>query len=300
MSNNLKGIILAAITAILWGFLAIALKAANADVDPVTIVWFRFALAFVLLSGYHAFRKPKELRILTNPPLLLVVSAICLAANYLGYMQGIHYTTPGNAQVIIQTGPILLGAYGILFFRERLSLMQIVGFSVAIVGFILFYRQQLSTIVGPEEAYNTGVWWIIFAATAWSGYGALQKLLVRKFPAQTLNMFLYGLPALIFIPWVDFSSLASLHTTSWLLMAFLGLNTLVAYGTLGAAFKYIEANKISIIITLNPIITFAAMALFTTLNVSWINPENISIMGVLGGVLVLAGAILVISKRKRK
>ncbi|MCL3780403.1 DMT family transporter [Prolixibacteraceae bacterium JC049] len=300
MSDRLKGIFLASTTALLWGFLAIALKVADTNVDPLTIVWFRFTLAFSLLAIYHAIKAPKELNILRKPPLLLVLAAIALSCNYMGYMNGIHYTSPGNTQIIIQTGPILLGAYGFLIFKERLSKKQIFGFVVASIGFLVFYRQQLKMLIGDEQTYNIGVWWVIFGATTWSVYAALQKVLVRTHKAQTLNMFLYGLPSLAFLPWVDFQSLGSLSVSGWALMAFLGLNTLVAYGTLGASFKYIEANKISIIITLNPIITFGAMAVLSALDIQWIDAEKLNTLAILGGLLVLAGAILVVSKRKEQ
>ncbi|MBI9061602.1 MAG: hypothetical protein JEZ14_06410 [Marinilabiliaceae bacterium] len=42
---------------------------------------------------------------------------------------------------------------------------------------------------------------------------------------------------------------------------FMGLNREVAYGTLTASLKYTDANKISIIITMNPIITFVLLVL---------------------------------------
>ena len=43
------GVVYACITAVLWGFLAIGLKAALQFTDALTVVWFRFTLAFVVL-----------------------------------------------------------------------------------------------------------------------------------------------------------------------------------------------------------------------------------------------------------
>ncbi|TKG90389.1 DMT family transporter [Puteibacter caeruleilacunae] len=298
MNNTIKGTLLAGTTAFLWGFLSIALKVADADVDPMTIVWFRFTLAFVILATIHGYRNPQELKVLIKPPVLLIVAALCLGTNYVGYMHGIHFTSPGNTQVIIQMGPILLGVSGVLFFKERLSRIQLIGFSIAAIGFILFYQQQLGMMVGQESSFKTGALWVVLAAVAWTGYAVLQKILVRTMHPQTINLILYGLPMLLFIPFADFKTLAGLSTGEWTLMAFLGLNTLVAYGTLAAAFKYIEANKISIIITMNPVITFAAMAVLSLMEVTWIAPEKINWFGALGGVLVLTGAVLVVMKRK--
>jgi hypothetical protein len=76
-------------------------------------------------------------------------------------------------------------------------------------------------------------------------------------------MFLYGLPALLYTPTVDFPALAELSFPTWLIIIFLSVNTLVAYGTF--AFKYTEAYKVNIIVTLNPIITLITMAVLSGL-----------------------------------
>ena len=297
--NTTKGVLLAMTTAFLWGFLAIALKVASTKVDSYTIVWFRFTIAFLVLFSFFLFRRREMLRILIRPPFILVVAALALGWNYLGFMQGVKYTSPGNAQVIIQLGPVLLALAGIIIYKEKLSRRQILGFIVASIGFLLFYRQQLITMLGKEADFNTGVLWIVSGAVAWSIYAVFQKKLVQTHHAQAMNMFIYGLPALLFMPAANIDHLSTLSSGWWILLIFLAANTLIAYGTLGAAFKYIEANKISIIVAMNPLITFITMAILSEQHVSWIPAENISPQGYLAAILVLTGAILVV-KRKRK
>jgi len=99
---------------------------------------------------------------------------------------------------------------------------------------------------------------------------------------------------------MNFSQFEGLSIIQWILLIFLGINTLIAYGSLAAALKYIEANKVSIIITLNPIITFVAMFVLDLLNVAWIDPENINFYGFIGALAVLAGVILAVRKPASK
>jgi drug/metabolite transporter (DMT)-like permease len=90
-------------------------------------------------------------------------------------------------------------------------------------------------------------------------------------------------------------------SVNWILLLYLGLNTVLAYGSLALAIKFTEATRVSVIITLNPIITFVTMAILTRMKVPWIEAESFSLMSVLGALTVLGGAILVISagwKRK--
>ncbi len=299
MQNQLKGIILAVVTALFWGVLAIALKVAVRKVDAVTIVWFRFTLAFIPLFIWSLVKQPSRLRILVKPPRLLVAATLALAFNYLGFNLGVQYTTPGNAQLFIQTGQILLAVAGFLFFGERFTSRQYAGFFLALGGLLLFYNQQLAQFSVRQGEYNLGILITLAGAVAWAVYAAIQKKLVARYSAVTLNLFLFGLPMLLYLPFVNFSRLAALNAVWWLLMLFLGLNTLVAYTTLALSLRYLEAGKVSIILIMNPLVTFGLMALLTGAGVSWIDPERLSLLAIIGALTVLAGAILVLWKKRR-
>lgn len=297
--TRIYGILYAATTALFWGFLAIFIKVTLNDVAPIIVVWFRFSVAFAFLFVYFLARDRQKLSIIKKPPWLIVVAAFSLTVNYLGFANGINLTSPANAQVFIQLGPISLAIIGIVIFRERLSIRQILGFLVAGTGMASFYRDQLQNLLGREDVYFAGVLWLIIAALAWTGYASLQKKLVQKFHAQQLNLIVYGLPMVMLLPFVDFSVFATFTPGLWVLLIFLGINTLVAYGCLAEAFKYIEANKISVIITLNPIITFSVMAILGTMQFDWIDAEIFTIYSILGALLVLSGAIMVVIPKRK-
>ncbi|RXQ97511.1 EamA family transporter [Ancylomarina salipaludis] len=294
ISTNLKGVLFACLTAFLWGFLPIFLKVSLKYLEPSSIVWFRFTFAASILFIYFLIMDRKQLQIFKRPPVLLVIAALGLGLNYMGFLQGVNYTSPSNAQIIIQTGPILLALVGFVVYKERLNNKQIGGFAIAGIGLILFYQNQLQGFLNDPEAFNKGFLWIEIGAVAWVLYAALQKKLVQKHPAQTLNMFLYGLPALLYTPTVDFPAFANLSFPIWLIVIFLGLNTLIAYGALAFAFKYTEAYKVSIIVTLNPIITLITMAVLSGLQVDWIKTENLDPISMIGAVCVIGGAIIAV------
>ena len=90
MTNQTKGLIYTLVTMLMWGVLAIALKIAVKVIDSPTIVWFRFSLAFAGMALWAAFNEPKALRILYKPSLILVISTLMLAWNYIGFMLGVQ------------------------------------------------------------------------------------------------------------------------------------------------------------------------------------------------------------------
>ncbi len=299
MENSSKGILFAIITALLWGFLAIALKVALQVLPPATIVWFRFFVAFVFLLVYFIKVKPSGLYIFRKPPLKLIFAAIFLGLNYLGFITGVHYTSPSNAQVFIQIGPVLFALSGIFIFHEKLTWQNFVGFLLLIVGLILFYGIQTDVDFSETGNFNTGVLWVVGGAVAWALFAFLQKQLVQKYSTGQLNLFIYGLCSLLALPFVEYGELTNLTTGMWILLIFLGVNTLLAYGSLSLAIKYTEANKVSAIITLNPLITFLTMTILANMNVSWIEKENFTLMSFMAALVVLSGAILVVFFRKK-
>ncbi len=283
----------------MWGVLAIALKVASKEIDSPTIVWFRFSLAFSGMFVWMAVSNPKELKILYKPSWLIVISSLALAWNYIGFMLGIQYTSPSNAQVAIQSGPVLLAVFGIFFFKEKISRIQIVGFLLTIVGFWIFYQQHVGAVpVGQEGQYTKGMLITLTGAVAWAIYAILQKKLVLSYSVGTLNVFIFGLPVLLYLPFVDFANLAHISFGYWALLVFLGANTLISYGCLSLALKYLEAGKVSVIIVLNPIITFILMGVLTWMQVTWIDGEHFSVLSIVGALVALAGAILVVRKKK--
>ncbi len=298
MSNQAKGILYTLITVLMWGVLAIALKLASKVIDSPTIVWFRFSLAFTGMFIWMLIRNPKGLTILYKPTWLIVFSSLALAWNYIGFMLGIQYTTPSNAQVAVQAGPIILAIMGVAFFKEKMTRLQGFGFILAILGFWIFYRQHLSASVGQEGQYTKGMLLTFTGAIAWAIYAALQKKLVLNYSVGTLNVFIFGLPVLLYLPFVNFASLTDLSWGYWALLVFLGANTLIAYGCLSLALKYLEAGKVSIIVVLNPIITFVLMGILTWMQVDWIAAEHFSVLSILGALIALAGAIMVVRKKK--
>ena len=218
MSNQSKGIVFTLITVLMWGVLAIALKVASKAIDSPTIVWLRFSLAFSGMAIWALFNDPKTLKILYKPSLILIISTLMLAWNYIGFMWGIQYTSPGNAQVAVQTGQIVLAIFGVVFFKEKLSRIQGFGFLLAFIGFWIFYQQHLTALPANKSEYTKGMLLTVSAALAWAVYAAMQKKLVRQHPVTTLNLFIFGLPILLYLPFANFETLA--HLRFGLLAAF--------------------------------------------------------------------------------
>lgn len=293
-TDYIRGITYAAITALLWGFLPIFMKIALQEFSGGSIVWFRFTFAFGVLFLVLKFQKQQPESILISPPGFGVLAGILLAANYFYFLKGIESSSPSNASILIQIAPVMLVILGVVLFKERFHWKQSVGLAVAVIGYVLFYRDQNRQ--WGSEAYTETSVYMVAAAVLWVGYMVFQKRLASVYKAQHLNLLVYGTAALVLTPTVIWSDFNNMHFGSWLLMIFLGVNTLLAYGCLAEAVNYIPLWLISVVITLNPFVTLTAMNLLSVVTPGWVAPEIIGLWGYIGASIAISGVVMVIRK----
>ena len=166
------------------------------------------------------------------------------------------------------------------------------GVVMAIVGFYLFYLDRVGNAVDNTN-YSIANGWVIFAAVVWVFYMICQKQLSIKYSAQTLNLLVYAVAMVALVPLVGWDEFFKGGVVGWLLLVILGLNTLLAYGALAEAIECIPLSLISILITLNPLISLGGMWTLNTLGVGALPLENISWYGYLGGVIAVSGVFFI-------
>ena len=292
------GVLLALLTAIMWGLLPIALKGVMATLDPLTTTFFRFSLAAVVITPYLFVRSrlPNRAK-LRSPKLILqlVLAGSLLAANYGLYIMGLERTTAEAAQVMIQIAPMLLLLAGLWIFKESFSRAQWLGFLSFACGLVLFFNHQLGNIFtslgaqGSINSYGTGLLIILLAAVCWTGYAIVQKFLLREFNSEETMLVFYWIGALVFLPLSNFSLLSDLSALQWGLLAFCGFNTLIAYGSFAEAMVHMEASRVSAIIALTPLLTVGIVQLIP---IPTIEAEPLQMLSLIGALLVVCGSII--------
>ncbi len=282
---------MATATALSWAVLAIALKFALHTFSSGTIVWIRLSLAFGLLLAFALVKRPGWLSILKRPPVLGLAAGAFIAGNYFGFMKGIELTTASHAQILIQLAPLSFAVLSVILYGEIPSLIQKIGMAVALLGFGFFYWDQLLLSWDKVAQFQEGNLWLIFAAILWTLFALIQKRLLHAYRPQQFNLLIYGLSALILLPTANFQEFSTAGVGDWLLVLFLSLNTIVAYGALSEALLRIPSSHVSMIISVNPLLTIFLMTILTQMEVGWIAGEPIGWRGLTGALLVVIGVI---------
>ena len=290
----LRGILLSGVTALLWGILPIILKISLQGFTSGTIAWFRFSLAFVLLGIILSSKGNRPFSILRSPPWMGIFGGLCLTANYYWVTLAVDMSGPSNMAVMIQTASVFLVITGVFVFRERLILRQVLGMFIVAAGLTLFFFDQQSRV--SNSSYFFADFLIQLAAIVWVGYMIMQKFLSQSYGAQSLNLLVYAVATLVLAGAVEWVEFVSAGFNAWLALVFCGINTLLAYGALAEAVKYLPLAIISVIISLNPLITLLGMKILPVIGFANLQPDPVGMMGYSGGAIAVTGVILVIYK----
>jgi drug/metabolite transporter (DMT)-like permease len=286
------GFVLAGSTMLLWSVLPHGLELSLAELDPVTITWFRFGVSLALMAAWLGVRGALPgVRDIAAQRLLLVVATGGLAANYLAYLVGLDLTTPANAQVLIQMAPLLLALGGIAVFRERFTPGQWLAFGVLVSGLALFFASQLRELAAGFDRYLRGVAIIAFAAVTWAIYGLAQKQLLRSFTSQQIMTVIYAGCFACFSLGARPGDLAGLTGVGWGSLAFAALNTLGAYGCFAAALEHWPASRVSAVLALTPLFTLLVGMAGSRWLPELVAPERVSCTSLLGAALVVTGSM---------
>mgnify|MGYP000599983963 CR=1 FL=1 len=291
------GLLLALLTAALWATLPVALKIALVAVDPWTLTWFRFLFAVLGLGGWLAWRgKLVAFRGLSRKHwTMLALAAVMLIGNYVLYLFGLHYTTPANAQLLIQLAPLLMAVGGVVIFRERFGGGQWLGLAILLGGLCLFFRDQLSQLAASGDAgptYIFGSVLVVLGAVVWAIYALIQKQLLLRLGSALILVFIYFVATLALWPMATPSQLAGLQASQWLALIYCALNTLGAYGAFAEALAHWEASRVSLVLAVTPLLTLLSVEVAHHVAPQLVQPEVVGLLGIIGAAMVVGGSAL--------
>jgi len=296
-SSNHKpvtGIFLALISAILWGMLPVALKELLVVMDAVTIVWYRFLLAFVVLLLWLAHRKqlPNVRNVSNATRWILVVASIMLCANYFMFNFSLNFVNGETSEAVIQLSTLFLIIGGVVFYKEPFSRIQIGGTLMIVVGLLLFFDDRLFGLANLDNTESIGVIVVVFAAITWAIYALLQKKLSRHYSSVQILFVIYVFSSLALLPLSSPAALLDLNQTQFFILLFCCINTLVAYGCFAESLNHWHASKVSAVLALAPVFTIGSLKLVVLINPEYEFSDRLGWISIAGAALLILGCVI--------
>ena len=284
---------LALITTYFWSVLPIILKALLGSMDAYTLTWYRFGIAAGILCFYVGFRYGFRVffSLKRSGFLLGIVCIFGATSNYVTYLLGLEYMSPGGAQVVIQLAPVLTLLGGLVLFHESFSKRQWIGFLVLLVGIGLFFNTRYDDLFSGSNLV-VGIFWVAVSALAAACYALAQKQLLQILTPESILLLLYLFGCLMLSPFAHPSQGLQLTEIQMFLVILSALITLFSYFCYASAMKHIEISRIGLILSLNPLMTVGNMALVAVFLPGFVAPESLNILSWIGAVLVVFGSMM--------
>ena len=296
------GLALGLFTATMWGTLPVMLKILVGWLDVYTITWCRFFLAGLLLLPLAVrtggFKRLVNLR--GVPVVLLVFSVLGLTGNYLTFMGGLSFISPGTAQIVIQLSPVFMLLAGLLVFGERFSLLQCAGLALVLIGIALFFSPRYDLLMAELKTKGLGVLLMVTSALLWGTYMVTQKQLLQDLHAEVILVVIYLGGALLMVPFIELPSLAVLPPLGIGLLLASSVMTMGSYLTFAMALEHVEASRIGVLVSLTPILVMINVELALWWRPGLLEPEFLPAISLLGAVAVVVGSSIgALGRRQR-
>lgn len=272
----------------IWGASFVAGKVALAELSVPHLILYRFVLASIAFLPFVLHARPRLHR---REWLIVVLAAVIgVPVQFLMQFEGLARTTASHAALMIGTAPVLVAIAAYLVLRERLRPIAwlALGASTLGVAFTVMQSGGASTAgkAQPTLAGDMLVLASMFAAVVWILVS--KQLMARHSPVAVSGLItITGTVALG--AWVlarDGLPPTALTTDTWLAVGALGLvATMLSTVLWNWGLAHTDAGKAGAFINLEPVV--GAM-----LGV-WLLHESLGPMALFGGVLIVAGALVV-------
>lgn len=189
--------LLLTLTALFWAGNFVIGRAMKNTIPPISLAFWRWALALVILIPFSLSHIRAELPLLKKNWRLLAVYGVLGVSCFNTFVYiGLHSTTATNALLINSVIPILIVLLSRLIAGTPVSSRQALGIAVSLAGVLTIICRGNPDIILSLHI-NKGDAWILLAVVSWAFY----TFLLRQRPAELHPLsFLASIVAIGLIP----------------------------------------------------------------------------------------------------
>jgi len=284
-----------AITSLIWGSTWIAITFQLGVVAPEASIVYRFALAALVLGVFVLIRRLPMAYTWRQHGFIALQGAFLFSINYILVYLAEQYLTSGLVAIVFSVIIIMNIMLGALFLGNPIRPRVVAGGLLGVAGLVLVFSPEFAGFVFSGER-GLGLA-LSFVAVLSASIGNIisarnQRAGLPIVQTNTLGMAYGALITLVIalLRGVDFSFEAS---PAYLLsLAYLAVfGSVIAFGSYLTLVGRMGVDRAAYIGVVFPLVALALSTLFEGL--AW------NLLGLLGVVLVAAGNVLVLSRRRR-
>jgi drug/metabolite transporter (DMT)-like permease len=292
-----KNLTLVILVNFMWATQVPVIRLIGDKLGPITIAFVPMIISTLLFLPFlwaenkkrtgAGRRSWKDLRYFVLPGLIGV-----FLMQYL-YTLGSTLTLASNAGIITLTIPVLVAVFAAVLLKEKLNIVRIAGFIIAIAGVLLTSLPDLKGASFSESRYFSGNLIFLLACACCAFYNVYCKLLVDKNFSE-LEILVYGsvvgciacIPLLIWVEPFSFSAVMASGKAG--ILGLLELSFIV-YGVSMLLFFYVlKSMDVTQFILGNYLLPF----FIALLGIALLN-EKITLSMLVGGLIIIVSTLMV-------
>lgn len=278
----MNSVIKIVLSMIIWGSLGLFVR--NISLPSIDTAFLRAIIASSFLLLFKLFSKKHINKTSLKDLILLILSGVLIAVNWLLLFQAYKYTTIANATLCYYTAPLFIILLSPIVLKERLTLKKLLSVFISLSGLGLIISQNTSSQI---SSYNhpLGFLFGISAAALYASVILINKK-IKDFSGVDRTVVQILVSAIFLLPFILYRN--EIHITGiemLLTILILGvLHTGIAYLLYFSAIEKVSAQKASLLSYIDPI----SAVLFGTLFLG----EPLSAFQALGGGLIIFSTLI--------
>ncbi len=286
---NARVLVALLLTLFFWASAFAGIRVGLESYSPEHVALFRFLVASAVLVLYAVIRRMRmpEIRDL---PAVVLSGFLAFTVYHVALNYGEITVSAGSASLLVNTAPIFTALLATAFLGERIGSLGWAGMGISFFGAAL-----ISFGEGEGFSLDPGAPLVLISALSSAVYFVVSKPYLRRYTAlefTTYAIWAGTILTLVFLPGLPTEvAAAPLETT--LAMIYLGLcPTAVAYIAYAYALSRMSASRTVSFLYLIPAVAFL---------VAWVWLGEVPpALAVIGGVITLAGVLLVNRRVRRR
>jgi len=291
-----------------WGLSFIIVHIAVEYIPPLSVALYRLTVAsisFLIIDVYLKFRKKKALNTdVMNPKptmnfwILILLASFSGISLYLFFLYSaveiIGPSIPALSDCLVS--PVIIAIFSLIFFREKLNKLKIIGFILASIGsYFLITGGDIKKFT-PESPSFLGYIFILLTPLLWATYSTVIKKLEKSYESQSdfrILKFITYLGCLELFIFVVISNQLHIFLNNFLNIVlilcgvYLGLICFVfGYYTWNYSQKKLQSSKVASFLYIEPFITLFFSFIFQ-------RTETILLLNIIGAIIVLIGVVII-------
>lgn len=269
--------------ALILGSTLVVSRLALNFLGPFSLTAFRYLFAFLVLAPFRPHRNLPGRWTRRTWLLLLLIGVSFYAIGNGALILGLRFLSATTDGLLLNLVPLLVLIAGVIWLKEMPTHLQLVGVGIVVLGGVLFFSPGLSA------GEPLGLVIVAIGLLGNAAYGLLGRSLAREGHVDTLTLTAIplALGGLLLLPLaLLIEGVPPFIPQAWGMVVFLAvINTAIAYVLYNHALKVLAAFELSVILSINPLIT----ALWSWLLLG----ERLQSLQILGMAVVVIGVALV-------